>query len=172
MVHPQLMDGGEGLQIWKISANILNKQLWTAERGDPPAWGLGVELRSPHHKKLVCYELSQRALDLKNYLDKLFKLRNIDMRFGTWDVRSLCRAGLLMTVVKEISNYNLDLVGLQVRWDSGGTKPTGKYTFFYGKGNENHNQIQVFFVLKRIISAVKMAEFLSDRLSYTILRRC
>jgi hypothetical protein len=43
-----------------------------------------------------------------------------------------------MTVSKEISKYKLDLVGVQVRWDRGGTKPAGEYTFFYGKGNENH----------------------------------
>jgi len=30
MAHPQVVDGGEGLQIWKAAANMLNKQLWTA----------------------------------------------------------------------------------------------------------------------------------------------
>jgi hypothetical protein len=35
--------------------------------------------------------------------------------------------------------YKLDLVGVQeVRWDRGGTKPSGEYTFFCGKRNENH----------------------------------
>jgi hypothetical protein len=29
-------------------------------------------------------------------------------------------------------------VACQVIWDRGGTEPAGKYTFFYGKGNENH----------------------------------
>jgi hypothetical protein len=30
-------------------------------------------------------------------------------------------------------------VGVQeVRWEGGGTKPAGEYTFSYGKGNENH----------------------------------
>jgi hypothetical protein len=44
-----------------------------------------------------------------------------------------------MTAVKEISKYKLDLVRVQeVRWDTGGTEPEGEYTFFYGKGNENH----------------------------------
>jgi hypothetical protein len=44
-----------------------------------------------------------------------------------------------MTVAKEISKYRLDFVGVQeVRWDGSGTKPAGKYTSFYGKGNENH----------------------------------
>jgi hypothetical protein len=48
------------------------------------------------------------------------------MRFGTCDVRSLYRAGSLMTDVKEISKYKLDLVGLQkIRWDRGGTEPAG-----------------------------------------------
>jgi exonuclease III len=61
----------------------------------------------------------------------------MDMRFGTWNVRSLYRAGSLMTVSKELSKYKLDLVGVQeVRWDRGGTKPAG--AFFYGEGNENH----------------------------------
>jgi hypothetical protein len=44
-----------------------------------------------------------------------------------------------MTVSKELSEYKLDLVGVQqVRWEGGVTEPAGEYTFFYGKGNENH----------------------------------
>jgi exonuclease III len=63
----------------------------------------------------------------------------MDMRFGTWNVRSLYRADSLVTVSKELSKYRLNLVGVQeVRWEGGGTKRAGKYTFFYGKGNENH----------------------------------
>jgi hypothetical protein len=62
----------------------------------------------------------------------------MDMSSGTWNVRSMYRAGSLMTVAKKISKYKLDLVGIQVRWDSGGTEPAGEYTVFYGKGNENH----------------------------------
>jgi exonuclease III len=50
----------------------------------------------------------------------------MDMRFGTWNVRSLYGAGSLMTVVKKISKYKLDLVGVQeVKWDRGGTKSAG-----------------------------------------------
>jgi hypothetical protein len=43
-----------------------------------------------------------------------------------------------MTVVKETLKSNLDLVGVQVRWDKGDTEPAGEYIFFYGRGNENH----------------------------------
>jgi hypothetical protein len=42
--------------------------------------------------------------------------------------------------------------------------------FFYGKENENHELGTDSFVHKRIISAVKKIEFVSDRLSYLIVR--
>jgi hypothetical protein len=44
------------------------------------------------------------------------------------------------------------------------------YIDFYGKGNVNLEWGIDFFVHKRIISAAKMAECVSDRMSYVILR--
>jgi hypothetical protein len=40
MARPQVADGGDGLQIWRVAANILNKQSRTADKGGPPAWGV------------------------------------------------------------------------------------------------------------------------------------
>jgi exonuclease III len=60
----------------------------------------------------------------------------MDMRFGTWNVRSLYRSGSFKTVTRELGSM-LDLVGVQeVRWDKGGTERAEDYTFFYGVGNE------------------------------------
>jgi hypothetical protein len=46
--------------------------------------------------------------------------------------------GSLRAVAEEMSKCNLDLVGVQVRWVRGGTKPADDYIFFYGKGHENY----------------------------------
>ena len=48
-----------------------------------------------------------------------------DMRFGTWNVRSLYRAGSLTAAAaaaRELARCKLDLEGVQeVRWDKGAT---------------------------------------------------
>jgi exonuclease III len=94
----------------------------------------------------------------------------MDVRFGTWNVRSMYRAGSLRAVGEEISKYKLDLVGVQeVRWYGGGTEQAGKYTFFYGKGNENHDLGTGFFVHKKLYQQLKRVEFVSCYLSFSPL---
>jgi len=93
--------------------------------------------------------------------------RKRDIALGTWNVRSLYRAGSLTPVARELARYKLDLVDVQkVRWDKGGTVRAGDYNCFYGKGNENHQLGTGFFVHQRIASV----EFVSDRGSYIVMR--
>jgi exonuclease III len=43
------------------------------------------------------------------------------MRFVTWNVRSLCRVGAIKSVVGELQERKLDLVGVkEVRWEGEG----------------------------------------------------
>jgi hypothetical protein len=39
VVHPRIVDVGDGLRIWRVAANTLYKQSWTASKGDTQAWG-------------------------------------------------------------------------------------------------------------------------------------
>jgi hypothetical protein len=83
------------------------------------------------------------------------------MSFGTWNIRSLYMACSLKTEASELAKYNLDLVEVhKVRWD---------YTLFYGNGNDNHHLGTGVFVCNGNVS-VQRAEFISDRISYILLR--
>jgi hypothetical protein len=90
----------------------------------------------------------------------------MEMRFGTWNVRSMSRVDSLRVVGEEISKHKLDLVGgMEVALN----EQVNIYLYME-KGNENHELGTGFFVHKRIISAVKKVKFVSDRISYIILR--
>jgi hypothetical protein len=41
MARPQVADGGDGLQIWRVAANIFNKQSRTGDRGWSSSLGVG-----------------------------------------------------------------------------------------------------------------------------------
>jgi hypothetical protein len=58
----------------------------------------------------------------------------------------------------------------QARQEKGGTERAEDYTFFYGQGNGDHQLAAGFFVHKTILSAVTRVQFISDRMSYIILR--
>jgi hypothetical protein len=60
-------------------------------------------------------------------------------------------------------------VGVQeVRWEKSRTKWEEDYTFFYGEGIGDLWLGTVFFIHKRIVSAVRRVEFICDRMPYKV----
>jgi hypothetical protein len=66
-------------------------------------------------------------------------------------------------------------VGVQIRWDRGGTKPASECTFFYRKGHENHELgtgFFFFFLHKRTTTAFKRAEFVINSICFIKIIVC
>jgi hypothetical protein len=77
----------------------------------------------------------------------------------------------VIALARELGKYKLDLVRVQgIRWEKGGTERAEDYTFFCGQGKGDHQLGTGFFVRKRIVSAVRRVEIISDRMSCIILR--
>jgi hypothetical protein len=103
----------------------------------PPAWALGEVLTTPLRKKrmLIITHVEMLSLETNQSGGKLFHLsdlrrgvfleevlrsgkKNRHILLGTWNVRSLNRAGSLMAAARKLARYKLDLLGVQeVRWD-------------------------------------------------------
>jgi hypothetical protein len=63
MASTKAADGGDGLQMRRVPANILNKQSRTANKVWSSSLGVGRGLTTPQHKKYACYEMSKTVSD-------------------------------------------------------------------------------------------------------------
>jgi hypothetical protein len=61
MLHPQVVDT-DGLQIWRVAANILDKQSRTADRGWPSSLGVGRGANNPTIEKLYLLRSMYKGL--------------------------------------------------------------------------------------------------------------
>ena len=138
-----------GIPIWRVAANKLNKQSRTADEGWSSSLGVGRGANSASpwkpvmkypHGEMLPLETKQSGGKLLPHSDlrggvfleeaPLGRQRKRDIVLGTWNVRSLYRAGSLTEVTRELARYKLHLVGVQeVRWDKGGTVTAGDYNF-------------------------------------------
>jgi hypothetical protein len=68
---PNQNPGGGGIPIWRVVANILNKQSGTADKGWSSSLGVGRGANNPSPKNVACYEMFQSAskLDCQNIED-------------------------------------------------------------------------------------------------------
>jgi hypothetical protein len=61
VAHPPVVVGEDGLQIWRIAANILNKKSWTTAKWWSCSTGLCVSLTTLHCINPACYKILYRA---------------------------------------------------------------------------------------------------------------
>jgi hypothetical protein len=66
MARPVVADGGDGLQMWRVAANILNKQSRIAVKGWSSSLAVGQGL-TPYRKIPACYEVLHRASGLRGF---------------------------------------------------------------------------------------------------------
>jgi hypothetical protein len=61
MVHPQVADGVDGLQIWKVAVNAFSNQLQMADKVWSFNLGFSRNLITSHCKTPACYEMFHRV---------------------------------------------------------------------------------------------------------------
>jgi hypothetical protein len=86
MARPQVADAGDGLHIFRVAANIVNKQSRTADRG----WFsiLGVGPKTPHLRNKFFTKCHTGPWTWTDSLYKRPKLKKMDMGFETWNISS------------------------------------------------------------------------------------
>jgi hypothetical protein len=62
MARPRVADRGDSLQIWKVAANILNKQSRTADSGRSSSLGVGQGANNPSRKTHYLLRITTHSL--------------------------------------------------------------------------------------------------------------
>jgi hypothetical protein len=129
---------------------------------------MGKVLTTPHRKNVSYYEIFTQSLGTELILWYDLSIGK-ETRNLVLNIRSLCRSGSLTAVVRELVRYKI--VGVQgVRWDKGGAVRAGNYNFFMEKEKKIINWKRDFFVHHKIVSPVKRVEFVSDSITYIVMR--
>jgi hypothetical protein len=92
----------------------------------------------------------------------------MDISYGTWNVRSLYRAGSVKTAASELAKLDLVAVG-EVRLGNVDSESVDDYTFLYRNRNANHHLGAGFFIHRRIISPIKKVKLTGDKVSDILL---
>ncbi|PSN31823.1 hypothetical protein C0J52_25027 [Blattella germanica] len=79
-----------------------------------------------------------------------------DIFLGTWNVRTLCSNGALEILTRELDRTDLDI-------------ESGKFTLYYGGATKPEFGTGIL-VRRSILSAIRDIKFVSDRISYIILK--
>ena len=95
------------------------------------------------------------------------------MRFVTWNVKSLYGSDSITTTARELARYKLNLGVVQdVKLEKKGHCNSRGLYIFQQKRKRKLSIGNRIFLHHRIVSPVKIVEFVSHRVSYIVLRGC
>jgi hypothetical protein len=101
----------DGLQIWRVDANILNKQQQIVTTGWSSNFGeMGNELITPHHKNQLvtkCYIWPWTWMDSLEWP----RQQKMDIT-GKWNVRSPYKTSSLKIEERQLAKCNSDIVAM------------------------------------------------------------
>jgi len=80
----------------------------------------------------------------------------MELRIGTWNIRTLYKPGALKIITEEVEKYKIPLVAVQeIRWTGEGNIRSNNSTIFYsGTKNNRHEKGLGFVVNEGIIPSV------------------
>jgi hypothetical protein len=81
MAYPQVADGGDSLQIWRVAANIFIKQLRRAYRRCPSSVDVGWGANNPPPQKMV--PVTKYVTEPQNWTDFLYSCEYDDEPLGS-----------------------------------------------------------------------------------------
>jgi len=80
---------------------------------------------------------------------------NKEMRFGTWNVRTLLQAGNMNAIAEEAKKYKIDAVTLQeIHWKGKGTIRKSKFTMYYSGNEDRQGNRGVGFIVSKKASGI------------------
>ncbi|KAI5739913.1 hypothetical protein M8J77_024939 [Diaphorina citri] len=131
---------------------------------------------TPHCSKKITVANRQRPASEQHGLsrnrprnistDQAPRIRIKQLRFGTWNVRTLATPGASDILSEELKCYNMDIVALQeVRWPQSGKETTRHYQIYYSGNKDGFYQKGVAFaVQKHLDSAVMSFDAVNERI--------
>lgn len=97
-------------------------------------------------------ERYKKKENILRYRDKRKKNKeNMNIRIGTWNVRTMLLTGRIEEIAKEMKQYKIKILALQeIRWEGEGRMDVDEYTLFYGGENKRGKNGTGFIVDKKI----------------------
>lgn len=95
-----------------------------------------------------------------------FRIRQKQLRFATWNVRTLVTPGASDILSDELTKYNIDVIALQeTHWPDEGLVVTNDYIIYYsGTKNNDHHKGVGFAIKKQLRTAVLSFKAINERL--------